>query len=527
VTDDARRYARVKAIFQAALDRPPADRSAYLDDTCKDDPSLRVEVEALLSARQHAVEQHFAERPAVDVLPLISPPALAIGQRLGHYEIRARVDGGGMGDVYKAWDTRPKLDRAVAIKVLRPDLRDHPDYLEQFDKEARALAKLDHPNICAVFDVGPTDGIDYVVMEYLKGETLAARLDKGPLKIPVALQLAIQMADALEAAHQAGIIHHDVKPSNVMVTKGAVKLVDFGLAKFDVSRTSMSESSEASRSIRGTADYMAPEQIEGLDVDARTDLFAFGVVLYEMLTAKKPFAGNSLAGLFASILKDEPRTVSSIRPLVPVAIDRVVQKCLAKDPDDRWQTARDLCDVLRWIAVDIEPLAPPKQAVLSWIALGLCVGLAAAAALFYSRSGSPDRALVMAPAAASIAVTMSPDPVTSTMCVPPGCRSSDGKYYAWRVMGGVVVQEKAGVGGVIDSIALTSGVPTSWGPDQIAQGSGTNQLGAKGRLYFPVILLYGQLRNPNALHQFVTPVVVHFTDDLGHRLTTEAVWTVK
>jgi serine/threonine protein kinase len=527
VTDEARRYARVKAIFQAALDRQPADRSAYLDEACKNDPLLRVEVEALLSARYHAVEEHFAERPAVDVLPLIPPPSLAIGQRLDHYEIRARVAGGGMGVVYKAWDTRPKLDRAVAIKVLRPDLRDHPDYLERFDKEARALASLGHPNICAVFDVGHTDGIDYLVMEYVKGETLKARLDKGPLTIPVALQLAIQIAEALEAAHQAGIVHHDLKPSNVMVTKGAVRLLDFGLAKFDVSRRGTPESSEESRTIRGTAEYMAPEQIEGMAVDARTDLFAFGVVLYEMLTAERPFEGHSLAGLFASILKDEPQGVSSIRPLVPVALDRVVQKCLAKDPDDRWQTARDLCDVLRWIAMDITPPPTPKHTVLSWVTLGLFAGATAATALFYLRTGRSDRPTTLAPAAANIVVTMSPDVVTATLCVPPGCRSTDGKYYAWRAMGGVIVREMAGVSGTIDSIALTSGVPTSWDSDLIAQGSGTNQLGPKGSLYFPVILLYGQIRDPNAFHQFVTPVVIRFTDDLGHRLTTQAVWTVK
>src|SRR5262252_4922614 len=182
VTDEARRYARAKEIFHAVLRLDPPDRPAYLDGACEDDPPLRVEVEGLLSAHFKAAEKRFAERPAVEVLSLAAPQSLTIGQRLDHYDIRTRLGGGGMGVVYKAWDTRPALNRAVAIKVLRPDLRDFPGYLERFQKEARALAALNHPHICAVFDVDQTDGIDFLVMEYLKGETLAARLEKGPLK---------------------------------------------------------------------------------------------------------------------------------------------------------------------------------------------------------------------------------------------------------------------------------------------------------------------------------------------------------
>jgi eukaryotic-like serine/threonine-protein kinase len=283
---------------------------------------------------------------------------LRTGTQLGPYEILSAVGAGGMGEVYRARDTR--LDRTVAIKILPDHLADRAELRERFEREARTVASLNHPHICTLFDIGHQDGIDYLVMEYLEGETLSERLKKGPLPLEKVLQYAIEIADALDKAHRKGITHRDLKPGNIMLTKPGAKLLDFGLAKLkqevvpaNVQLSQLPTANDpltAQGTIVGTLQYMAPEQLEGREVDARTDIFAFGLVVYEMATGKKAFEGKSQASLIAKILETDPPPMSSLQPMTPPALDRVVKKCLAKEPENRWQTPKDLCDELKWIA---------------------------------------------------------------------------------------------------------------------------------------------------------------------------------
>src|SRR6202051_5017416 len=280
------------------------------------------------------------------------------GRRLGPYEILSAIGAGGMGEVYRARDTR--LDRIVAIKVLPAHLADRAELRERFDREAKTIASLNHPHICTLYDTGHQHDTDFLVMEYIEGETLAQRLQKGALPIQQVLQFAIEIADALDKAHRKRITHRDLQPGNIMLTKSGTKLLDFGLAKLKQQASpddetlsdlpTASDSITAQGTILGTLQYMAPEQVEGKEVDARTDIFAFGAVVYEMATGKRAFEGKSQASLIAAILEKEPPAMSSLQPMTPPALDRVVKRCLAKDRDDRWQTARDLEVEVKWIA---------------------------------------------------------------------------------------------------------------------------------------------------------------------------------
>src|ERR1700730_3025376 len=285
------------------------------------------------------------------------PMTILPGRRLGPYEILSAIGAGGMGEVYKARDTR--LDRTVAIKVLPTHLADRAELRERFEREAKTIASLNHPHICTLFDTGDQDEIDFLVMEYIEGETLAQRLVKGALPIQQVLQYAIEIADALDKAHRKGITHRDLKPANIMLTKSGAKLLDFGLAKLKQDVTPVTPESQlvtmrgaitGEGTILGTLQYMAPEQVEAKEVDARTDIFAFGVVVYEMATGKKAFEGKSQASLITKILEIDPPPISSLQPMTPPALDRVVKRCLAKEPEKRWQTASDVCDELKWIA---------------------------------------------------------------------------------------------------------------------------------------------------------------------------------
>ena len=283
--------------------------------------------------------------------------AFTAGMKLGPYEILQPIGAGGFGQVYKARDTR--LDRFVAIKVLPEHLGQNPTLRARFEREAKTLASLSHANICPVFDVGKEDEVDFIVMEFLDGVTLAERLQKGALPIAEALQIAIDLGDALSAAHEAGITHRDLKPGNVMLTKSGPKLLDFGLAKTQFAGVSFGVSADAPTvaasltaegAILGTLQYMAPEQIEGKEADSRTDIFAFGALVYEMITAKKAFDGKSQASLMVSILEREPAPIATLQPLTPPVLQRVVDICIAKEPRDRWQTAHDVTLQLKWIA---------------------------------------------------------------------------------------------------------------------------------------------------------------------------------
>jgi Tol biopolymer transport system component/predicted Ser/Thr protein kinase len=299
--------------------------------------------------------------------------AILPGRRLGPYEILSSVGAGGMGEVYRARDTR--LNRTVAIKVLPTHLADRSELRERFEREARTIASLNHPHICTLFDIGQQDGVDYLVMEYLEGETLAQRLLKGSLPLEQVLRYAIEIADALDKAHRKGVTHRDLKPGNIMLTKTGTKLLDFGLAKLkqevapaNVQLSELPTADDpltANGTIVGTLQYMAPEQLEGKEVDARTDIFAFGAVVYEMATGKRAFEGKSQASVIAAILDYDPPPISSLQPMTPPALDRVVKKCVAKEPEKRWQAASDVCDELKWIAeggsqVTSVPTVPAK-----------------------------------------------------------------------------------------------------------------------------------------------------------------------
>ncbi len=281
--------------------------------------------------------------------------ALVTGTRLGPYEILGPLGAGGMGEVYRARDTR--LDRTVAIKILPTQFSDHPEVRQRFEREARTVSSLNHPHICVLHDIGRQDGIDYLVLEHLEGETLAARLEKGALPPEELLQWGIEVADALDKAHRHGVIHRDLKPGNIMLTKSGAKLLDFGLAKAATApvATDLSTSPTVSKpltaqgTIVGTFQYISPEQLEGKEADARSDIFALGAVLYEMATGKKAFEGNSQASLIAAILKENPRPISELQPMTPPALDRLARSCLAKDPDARVQSAHDVKLQLEWI----------------------------------------------------------------------------------------------------------------------------------------------------------------------------------
>ncbi len=307
------------------------------------------------------------------------------GSRLGPYEIQSSIGAGGMGEVYRARDTR--LDRIVAIKVIAGAAALDPSFRDRFDREARAISALDHPNICTLYDVGHEAGTDFLVMQYLEGETLADRLargarpktdgsgaaaspvtsstlSKGPLPIDLALRYGAEIAAALDAAHRRGIVHRDLKPGNIMLTKTGIKLLDFGLAKLaeqeaisglaDLATKSVPLT--ATGSIVGTLNYMSPEQLEGGTIDARTDIFSFGAVLFEMLNGRRAFDAQSHAGLIAAILNDDPPSLdesAALRSGMPASLhrtlDRLLRKCLAKEPDERWQSAADLGAELSWI----------------------------------------------------------------------------------------------------------------------------------------------------------------------------------
>jgi serine/threonine protein kinase len=295
--------------------------------------------------------------------------ALTSGAKLGPYEIQSPIGAGGMGEVYRARDAR--LGRDVAIKVLAQHLSSNPELKERFEREARAISSLNHPRICTLHDIGHQDGIDFLVMEYLEGESLAERLKKGPLPLKESLKIAMEVCEALETAHRAGLIHRDLKPGNIMLTKTGAKLMDFGLAKA-MSASAASGTSNApllsaaktmtmnaasplsplttAGAIIGTIQYMSPEQIEGREADVRSDLFALGAVLYEMTTGNRPFEGKSQISVASAILEKDPDPISSVQPLTPLPFEHVVGACLAKNPDDRIQTAHDVRLQLKWIA---------------------------------------------------------------------------------------------------------------------------------------------------------------------------------
>jgi Tol biopolymer transport system component len=341
---------------------------------------------------------------------------LSAGDRLGPYEIAAAIGAGGMGEVYRAKDTR--LGRDVAVKVLPPHLSSSAEIRARFEREARTVSSLNHPHICTLHDVGREGDTDYLVMELVEGETLAQRLTKGPLPLADVVRFGGQIADALDRAHRAGVAHRDLKPGNVMLTRSGAKLLDFGLARpTGLSGTSDLTSSPtvaapltAEGTILGTFQYMAPEQLEGIEADTRADLWALGCVLYEMTTGKRAFAGTTQASLISAIMRDQPRAIGELTPATPPALDHLIRMCLAKDPNERIQTAHDVRLQLQWIgeggsqtgAPAIERPRQAKPGWLTWAGWGVAaLALIAAVVAFAGKQGAPEgrvtRTIVTAP----------------------------------------------------------------------------------------------------------------------------------
>ena len=352
--------------------------------------------------------------------------ALSSGTKLGPYEIQSALGAGGMGEVYRARDTR--LDRTVAIKVLPTHLSSDAGLLQRFDREARTISSLSHPNICHLYDVGSQDGTRYLVMEYMEGETLADRLRKAPLPLDQVLKHAIEICDGLEKAHRSGVIHRDLKPGNIMLTKAGAKLMDFGLAK-PVSVASPPSSTLTQTLVTpphpltsegvvvGTFQYMSPEQVEGKEADARSDIFALGAVLYEMVTGKRAFEGKTAASTIAAVLASEPPSISSVQPLSPLALEATVKSCLAKDPDERVQTAHDVKLQLKSIkdsaaSTSLAISAPKPGSRMGWlVAAFLLLLLLAGSAAWWLRGRESAPAMYFNSAAPFPAtyVALSPD----------------------------------------------------------------------------------------------------------------------
>lgn len=335
--------------------------------------------------------------------------SLSAGTKLGPYEVVSPLGAGGMGEVYRARDTR--LDRTVAIKILPAHLAGDAEAIGRLDREARAISALNHPNICHLYDVGSQGETRFLVMEYLEGETLEDRLRKGVLSLEQFFRIGIEICEGLETAHRRGIIHRDLKPSNIMLTKSGVKLMDFGLAKavlaptarasglsVTLSTPAASQALTAQGMVVGTFQYMSPEQLDGREPDSRSDIFSLGAVLYEMLSGRRAFEGKSAFSVASAILEKNPESISSIKPMTPPALDRAIRRTLAKDPEERWQTARDLALELKWIANDATQLsatAPGKRNRgrgdrIAWsVACVLAVAVLAMAVLLIQRSPKP------------------------------------------------------------------------------------------------------------------------------------------
>ena len=340
----------VKKVLADALKLAPGERDVYLDQACTE-PALRREVESLIAA-------HERDQTSFQAQPAFQPKGLAIGSRLGPYEILARIGAGGMGDVYQASDT--KLGRSVAIKVLPPTFVDDPQRLARFQREARLLASLNHPNIVTLHSFEEVDGVHFLTMELVEGQSLNRLVPKGGLPVDRILDYAAAISEALAAAHEKGIIHRDLKPANVMVTgEGRVKVLDFGLAK-EILEANSSDATLAPDEytrigvIVGTPAYMSPEQVAGRKIDHRTDIFSLGTLLYELATGQKPFQGQSSAELASAILRDTPRPVRMVRAELPEGLEGVIQRCLEKSPHDRFPSACELRIGLRGVTTSIE-----------------------------------------------------------------------------------------------------------------------------------------------------------------------------
>jgi len=367
----AERWKRIQELYEAAVALSPEKRAEFLEQKCPADAALRGEVQSLLAQQADS----FLESGPVSVIKALSP-----GAKLGNFEIVELIGRGGMGEVYRARDSRLKRD--VAIKVLPAGLARDPDRIVRFEREARAAGALNHPNIVAVHEIGRDGDTYWIATELVGGESLAKVIERGPLGVPRALEIARQIADGLAAAHAAGIVHRDLKPANIMVTRdGWVKILDFGLAlRQRTSQDSTTMDMTEKGTVLGTAGYMSPEQVRGEVVDHRSDLFSFGVILYEMLGGKRAFAGVSSVEVMSAILKDDPPELPAS---VPPTCDRIVRRCLQKDRERRFQTAADLGWALQTPSPSQPPAKTPRRRTrLTWAAVAAAVCAAAVIAAY-------------------------------------------------------------------------------------------------------------------------------------------------
>lgn len=393
---DADAWQRIGAVLDRVCDLDVRDQPGALEEACRAEGVRVADVRPYLEAYHRAGQFPGRIDSAIldDALSALAAEPksarLARGTRLGPYEVLSFIGAGGMGEVYRARDTR--LNRLVALKRLSARLAASQEGRKRFEREAHTTSTLNHPHICTLHDVGEHEGSEFLVMEFTEGETLAARLRQGVLSIGEALQFAAQMSEALAAAHRQGIVHRDLKPANVMLTAHGVKLLDFGLAALHPPEASIEgrpvEPSTAAGTILGTLQYMSPEQLEGKPVDGRTDIFAVGAILHEMLTGRKAFEADSSAGAVAAVLDHTPPPVRTLRPDVPAALEWVVAQCLNKVVEERWQSASDLARYLRWIEASRATLAPQparraaRPGTVAWAA-GLAVVMVAALAIVF------------------------------------------------------------------------------------------------------------------------------------------------
>jgi len=398
------RWPQIEQIYHQALDRMRKQRSAFLNEACDGDQTLRREVESLLAYDERA--RDFIAAPpdeiAAEMLAADQTTSL-IGNNLDHYKIIRCLGQGGMGEVYLATDTQ--LGRKVAIKLLPKQFTAHPDRVQRFKQEARAASGLNHPNILTIYEIGEVDQWHFIVSEFIEGQTLREQMARGRIELRAALDIATQIALALEAAHQAGIVHRDIKPENVMVRPdGLVKVLDFGLAKltelpaappepgFDAQAQSVARLNTEPGMVMGTVSYMSPEQARGQQVDHRTDIFSFGVMFYELLAGRRPFVGTSANDLIAALLTSEPKPLSELQPEAPPELERAVSKCLAKKLEDRYQTSRELQADLKKLEQVTRFIPPIRTPIFRLLAAYVALVAFVVAGFYIWRSNSSSAA---------------------------------------------------------------------------------------------------------------------------------------